>query len=110
MPSNEKGEMPKPTFDFSQLTWQDSKLSTIAQMRIQQAIAENNVDMLEKALDELDQALALVTRSVPREWVKDGSPEDLDWSDPASFNYILAPYMDKLRTAMSAAREEASKN
>lgn len=60
--------------------------SEALQLRAQQAQA--SADMMD-AIDERDELIAEVLVSVPRDWLDADAPDDLDWSEPETQNWIL---------------------
>jgi hypothetical protein len=53
----------------------------------------------------MEQYLAKVVTHVPREWLISSAPEQIDWSDTASYNYLRASKMIELRKAMEQAKQ-----
>lgn len=78
-----------------------------------ETIIEQQVEILQALEDigsEQEDMLAQVLRYVPEDWLAEGAPDDLDWSDPVSLDWIQETfYPDVLRSVMSA-RFERSKN
>lgn len=82
---------------------------TVEEMRaLQVGIAEatGQLDGLEARRDKL---LAEVLVEVPREWLAESAPEKLDWSDPASLDWVLFDKYEQLMVAMMEGRTD-SKN
>jgi hypothetical protein len=101
---------PKPTFDFTKVSrrWSQAMAASIQRATKAQIVLtrpppkteddkaiQAHFDAQEKALDvyaELadEQAglIAQVLVDVPREWLIPGAPEELNWGDAASFDYI----------------------
>lgn len=124
----------KPKFDFSGVNRQwnrDFALTLTKAARVQlilqrqpndemdDAAVDALYDRQEKALDELealaDQQAALLAQvlvGVPTGWLMPGAPDDLDWSQVASLDYIQAnrytELLELLRTKDVAG--EDSKN
>ena len=111
-------------FDFSRVgrTWNRDFLKSMskasrAQLVLNRTLPDDATDeeadelfaKQEKALDDLDNLsdeqagmLAQVLVSVPDDWLIEGAPQDLNWSDVASLDYIqadkYAELFGKLRT------------
>ena len=82
---------------------------TVEEMRTLQvgiADATGRLDGLEAQRDKL---LAEVLVEVPRDWLAASAPEKLDWSDPASLDWVLFDKYEQLMWAMVDARAD-SKN
>ena len=99
--------MAAPQFDLSRLSWKDSKALSVQQMRLAKAQAERDIDGIEAGYANLEKSLSLVVVSVPRDWLVDGAPEDIDWSDPASFNWLRSTGMRDLVKAFGEAQTPA---
>ena len=58
--------------------------------------------------DARDALICQVLVSVPREWLIGGAPADLDWSDPASLEWLrdIRPLLDALSEAQAAAQKK----
>lgn len=83
---------------------------TVEEMRTLQAgIAEasGRLDGLEATRDRL---LAEVLVEVPRDWLSDKAPTGLNWSDPASLDWLLFDKYEQLLVAMMEDRAGNSKN
>lgn len=107
----ENGEMPeKPVFDFSELSYGDMKQVTRWPYEMRAAEAENDIAKVEAVIAKKDALYASTIVSVPREWLIKSAPETIEWSDPASLNYLRADKVDALEAAMVEARTGAAKN
>lgn len=102
-------ENPDLTFDFSQLTWEDSEEIQDIQFLIQEAVDDNDRDKLREAYALLRDWLAQVTTSVPREWFVDRAPDKLDLTDPDTYKWLKDVRVSRLRDALAVARENAEK-
>jgi hypothetical protein len=100
----------KPKFNFSNVNRQWSKQmgqsiqkATRAQITLSRPVPtgvdsatvqahfdaqEAALDVYEQLADEQAALIAQVLVDVPREWLLANSPEIIDWSDPASFDFI----------------------
>jgi hypothetical protein len=94
-----------PEFDFSELSWGDDKVASEIQMKSLKAQQENDVEGFQSAVSLMEQYLAKVVTHVPREWLISSAPEQIDWSDTASYNYLRASKMIELRKAMEQAKQ-----
>jgi hypothetical protein len=107
----------KPTFDFSRFSWREAKRVQTLQARANQASAlieeksvllnpaafDDALAKLDQVMAELEQAVARVLVSVPREWLVANAPAEIDWSDPASLDWLQGNRMAQLQTAMVLA-------
>lgn len=105
-------EDPKPTFDFTKVSRQWSKAmsasiqkATRAQLTLMRPAPTGNsdaiqahynaqseaLDIVENISDEQAALVAQVLTNVPREWLIEGAPEALDWSNIDSFDWIQEP-------------------
>lgn len=103
----------KPTFNFPQVSWGESKRFAIFQARLRKLGREDcSAEETGAIFDELGQMMARYVTSVPREWLMPDAPADLDWSDPASFDWIVSERMSDLQRAMNKAKtpQEVSGN
>ena len=94
----------KPEFDFSEISWKDSKEFSRMQMRLRQASADNNLDGLDMAFAGMENLLARVVTHIPREWLVKSAPEMLDWSQPTAFDYVRGNRMSDLIIAIGKAQ------
>lgn len=88
-----------PVFDRSRISHRESKQVTVLQVRVQAAQRDLDADMVERCLEEIDAFFAKILVSVPHDYLLDGAPENLDWSDPSSLNWIRADKYDDLLAA-----------
>lgn len=102
----------KPEFDFTEISWKDSKEFSRMQMRLRRASADNNLEGLDIAFAGMESLLARVVTHIPREWLIKSAPPTLDWSDPASFDFVRGNRMTDLIIAIGKAQspEETEKN
>lgn len=63
-------------------------------------------------IDDYEQFLSRILVSVPRAWLVDNAPPDLNWTDPASLGWIRQEKYAELSDAAAEARrpESVSKN
>lgn len=102
----------KPVFDIDRLSWKDSKTLSVAQTRLNNALEAKDADGIERGFSDLESYLSKVTVDVPRDWLVPDAPERLNWSDPASFDWLKSSQMTKLQLALSEELkpENATKN
>lgn len=96
-----------PEFDLSNLSWKDAKSLSTQQMRLAQAQEARDIGGIETGYASLEQSLSRVVVSVPRDWLVDDAPVDIDWSDPASFNWLRGSRMTDLVKAFGEAQSPA---
>jgi hypothetical protein len=97
----------KLKFDLSRLSWKDSKALSVQQMRLAQAQASRDIDGIEAGFAGIERQLARVVVDVPRDWLIEGAPEQIDWSDPDSFNWLRSNRMTTLLEAFAEAQKPA---
>lgn len=100
----------KPTFDFSEMSWAESKAISINQARIFRAQQVNDADALAEGFAAMQAILARTVINVPRAWLIRSAPEQIDWRDPVAFDLVRADRMMHLIRAMVEAQGEDSKN
>lgn len=85
------------------------------------SVEEKNalLDAKDTAIEQLDELgeqqilmIAEVVESIPAEWLEADAPDNLDWSDPESYDYILqSKYMMLVQMIVTGeAFKEAAKN
>lgn len=97
----------KPTFDLSNLSWKDSKALSLQQIKVARAQSDRDAAGLEAGYAGIESFLAKVVVSVPRDWLVADAPEEIDWSDPASFDWLRGSHMKKLMLAVAEAQTPA---
>ena len=103
----------KPEFRFPVMSWGDSKQFAVLQARLRRLNdPDTGPDETAETFDALSRLLARFVVSVPQSWLMDNAPKKLDWSDPASFDWLRTDRMADLQAAMQEARtpEESSGN
>lgn len=100
---------PAPEFDFSNLSWKESKEMDYARTKIRKGEAEADVVTMEQGFNEMQQFLAKITVGVPRAWLVADAPEEIDWSDPDSFDYLRGNRMQDLMRAYMEAMQDSQK-
>lgn len=76
-----------------------------AAMRAYTATLTQSISRLEAIAEEQEALIAQVLVDVPREWLSPDAPDDLDWSDPASQDWLLENRYTSLVQALTAARQ-----
>lgn len=102
-----------PEFDLSNLSWGDTKLGYRAQVLLNKGHNEGDPDKVDEALSSMEQLLARSVISIPRSWLVDSAPDEVDWSDPDSFAaYLRGNRFNDLLTLFNESEtpEAASKN
>jgi hypothetical protein len=97
----------KPTFDLGNLSWKDSKALSTQQIRLARAQEERDAVGLEAGFAGMERFLARAVVSVPRDWLVTDAPDALDWSDPASFDWLKSARMKDLMKALAEAQSPA---
>ena len=130
----ENGTGPEPVFDFSGInrTWGKRwmrRINRASDLQVELAELEDQRDdlpedqqvaamkrltvvlhELETIGEEQEQLIAQVLVSVPREWLSDDAPKDLDWSKSESLDWVLEVEYPTLVQALQTARQQSSKN
>lgn len=130
---SDKVKAPKPVFDFKRVSrqWSLSFMKTAqaaakAQLTIQRPIRpgmsedaiQAQFDAQEAALDKIsvfsEEQLDLIVQvliEVPREWLIDGAPDVLDWSNKEHYDWIQDErYTEILNMVMSGEARKLAKN
>lgn len=79
-----------------------------AMSRVEQQVAL--LDEFEALSIEQECLLAQVLADVPADWLSSDAPDTIEWSDPASLNYVQELRYPELIQALNAARQSSSKN
>ncbi len=111
----------QPQFDYSRLSHGDSKALGRVQLRLQRLMAqlaesaalsddefERKMVEMDGLVEEAERVISLILVSLPREWLVEGAPADLDWSDVRSLEWVRTDKMDALRVAAVEARHPES--
>ena len=97
-----------PVFDFSRVSWGMAKRNVTAQSLIKRASETNDADLLARGFEQMQEYLAAVVVSVPRSWLIEDAPADINWRDPASFDLLLNVRMAELLRALNDAQTPAA--
>ena len=60
--------------------------------------------------DERDALLCEVLEYVPADWLVEGAPDNLDWHDVESLDWVQAGKFDELLQMVGSARQASAKN
>lgn len=129
--SKGNGHVPAPEFDFSEVSygWAKQYSKVMARLAATGALieekAKNDITPEERAalkaarlealagwdelIEERDSLLVMPLVSVPREWLVKSAPEDIDWSDVKSLDWLRGDRLEALMTALNEARTDAQK-
>jgi len=97
----------KPVFTMKKLSCKDEKEYGFARNRI--LVGNFSADDNERWVTVLTRTLSLAVVSVPRDWLVDDAPQDIDWSKCESFDYLAWGGIDRLHSAFMAYRESLQK-
>lgn len=121
--------MDKPVFDFVGINrlwgkaWRRNSTALVDAATVLEAQPKPDLsaeDMLRvslakiealKKIDELDEQrdrlIAQVLVSVPREWLSDDAPTNIDWKDADNLNFLLEDKVEALLSELGEARNNA---
>ena len=108
----------QPVFDFSRWSWgqqKDASRLLMQALHVQALLNKpsilGNREDFDRVMEQLDaitlaneRNLCSVLVSVPRGWLVDSAPEEIDWSDPESLNWVVGPRFNDLMAAMRTAQ------
>ena len=103
---NGNGADEEPLFDRSRISHRENKRVSVLQARLKAAQNSGDPQELEACLNGTDAFLSKFLVSVPRSWLVPDAPDNLDWNDPESLNYLQA---DRYNDLAAAANPEAGK-
>lgn len=112
----------KPVFDFTRFSWRDAKTVTRLQARaarVSALLADSATLINESAFNavtdeqdaiftELQAYIARCLVSVPRVMLVPDAPAELDWSDPASLDWLRGRAFAELQAMMQEASSPES--
>ena len=112
-----KAEEERPEFDFSEYNWVEAREMARLQHEAERAVAlleEKsvllNIDQFEAALeeerrvmDQLEEGVAHLLVSIPRDWLIASAPDEIDWSKRDSFKWLRANRFRSLQLALAEA-------
>ena len=107
-------ETPEELPVFKPFSWGMVRQLSVLQMRYQAAVNDEsaNVDdriaRMEALMDQIQGLLGSRIISLPRSWLVDDAPEDLDFSDPTALNWLNSEYFEQLVGFVAGQR--AAKN
>lgn len=100
---------PLPEFDFTNLSWKESKDMDYARTKIRKGEADADVETMQAGFDEMQAFLAKIVVSVPRAWLIADAPAEIEWSDPDSFDWLQGTRMQDLMWAYMEAMQDQQK-
>lgn len=118
----------EPVFDFSQAghrtwgrSWERTNAKWLHVVRKMAAAADGKVsvdddeyetllDQRDELTDELERHVLRVLTSVPDSWLVSNAPDNIDWSEHDSLDYLRADRSESLFTAMAEAKKNNRKN
>lgn len=84
--------------------------ATPAQRATLQSAQLEAFDRMPELIAQQERLLADVLVSVPREWLVPDAPQNLDWSNPESLNWLQEIYYSDLLTALTNERSGVREN
>jgi len=97
-------EIPEELPVLKRLSWGSAKRFTAFQWRIR--TLDGNPDALLALWMEIQAEMAKVVVSVPRSWVVEDAPKNLDWSKAESFEWVDSDRMTALLALAAGDREK----
>lgn len=92
----------QPIFDRGRITHGESKRSALIGMRLKKAEADNDIEMVEKLLEEVDTLIAKTIVYIPQEWFVPEAPvfdvitaEALDFLPQNRYEELMAAAQPK---------------
>jgi len=79
----------------------------------QQTLNQGRIEAADRIFqleDERDALLCEVLEYVPGEWLVEGAPDNLDWHDVESLDWVQAGKFDELLQMVGSARQASAKN
>lgn len=98
-----------PVFNLKRLSWKDEKNGTIASQKISQGAANNDMTMTMEGFEMAERYLAKCLVSIPKSWLVDDAPDDIDWSDTESFGWLIGDKFSELMQALQSAKQANQK-
>lgn len=98
----------KYAFKIRPVSWGTAKQLSINVLRLNRARESNDPALLAEAFDLFQKELAKLVISVPADALVEGSPKDLRWSDPASFDWLREDAMNELVAYVNGERATQS--
>lgn len=101
---DEEGPILKP------LSWGATRKMAHAQMKYQAASEnkdlplEERLEQMDKFMDEIQATIGSCVVSIPRSWLVDDAPEELDWKDPRSLDWLESSRFEELISLVSGQR------
>ena len=79
----------------------------------QQTLNQGRIEAADRIFqleDERDALLCEVLEYVPADWLVEGAPDNLDWHDVESLDWVQAGKFDELLQTVGSARQASAKN
>jgi len=79
----------------------------------QQTLNQGRIEAADRIFqleDERDALLCEVLEYVPADWLVEGAPDNLDWHDVESLDWVQAGKFDELLQMVGSARQASAKN
>jgi hypothetical protein len=87
------------------------KLMTIAQDEADMDALDDAISLFERHMAEMGRLIAQHIIELPREWLVDGAPEAMDYSDPDALDWVKSDHMQDIIAYMAGIPQtEAAKN
>ena len=100
---------PQPEFDLRRYRMKDTRIVGRLQLKMKLANEELDVDAVDETMDGLCEHLIKFVTSVPDEWLAEGRPDELDWNDPESLEWLGHGRFSELIVAMGNAQPNRQK-
>jgi hypothetical protein len=99
---------PTAVIDRSNVSWRDSKRASKLFYRMETLDIQDPDEWEEEydsLWDQIQEHLSKVIVSIPQEWLVSDAPEDLDWSDGTSIDWIRS---DKISDLIAEETDSAA--
>lgn len=90
----------KPQFNFEELSWGDIEDSILVATELNKAVADQDTDRVQAALDKIREFLTRVVVDVPPDWFVKNTPAGLELSDPKTYRYLRQAKFKELQKLM----------
>lgn len=87
------------------------KLMTIAQDDADMEALDDAIALFERHMSEMGQLIAQHIIELPREWLVDGAPDNLNFSEPGDLDWVKSDHMQDIISYMAGVPQtDAAKN
>ena len=100
---------PQPEFNLRKYRMKDDRMIQRLRIRLAKAIEDNDEDGYDEATDSICEYMARFIVSVPAEWTVDEAPDNLDFNDIESFDWLAGGRFIDLAQAMNDAQSDRQK-